>query len=239
VEPPLTIVIPAYNEERRLPQALAEVARWAAANEPRTEVIVVENGSTDGTVAVVAAAQRDWPQLRLVAGVPRGKGIAVRRGMLEARGGLRFLCDADLSMPIDQLGLFLAAAVDADVVIGTREGPGARRLGEPPLRHLMGRVFNLLVRLLLIRGFNDTQCGFKLLRAEAARDIFSRARMVGWGFDPEVLFLARRRGYRIAEVPIEWRSDPDSRVHPVRAAVAMVRELVSVRWLEARGAYDA
>jgi len=236
--PRLSIVVPAYNEEQRLPRTLRELARWVAANQPRTEVIVVENGSTDGTARVVRDFCREHPFVQLIADVPRGKGVAVRRGMLHATGDLRFLCDADLSMPIDELGKFLAAARDgADLAIGSREAPGAARLGEPRLRHVMGRVFNRLVQALAVRGFQDTQCGFKLFTAAAARDLFSRARMTGWGFDPEVLFLAQRRGYRIDEVPIVWHSDSDSRVRPVHDALAMVGDLLAIRWNQLRGRY--
>src|SRR3990172_6458368 len=156
--PALSIVIPAYNEERRLPRSLAEVARWVAARDLAVEVIVVENGSTDGTVRVVRAFQTDHPFVHLITGVPRGKGLAGRAGMLAARGARRLMCDADLAMPIDELDKFLDPSLsDADVVIGSREVLGARRVGEPRYRHLMGRVFNWVVQLLAVPGFQDTQ----------------------------------------------------------------------------------
>jgi dolichyl-phosphate beta-glucosyltransferase len=237
-DPALSIVIPAFNEERRLPRTLAEIARWVGAHDLPVELIVVENGSTDRTVDVVRAFQRAHPWVRLIADVPRGKGLAVREGMLAARGACRFLCDADLSMPIDDLDKFLDPRLaDADVLIGSREAPGARRVGEPPHRHLMGRVFNWVVKVLALPGFEDTQCGFKMLSARAADDVFRAARLNGWGFDPEVLYIARKRGYLIREVPIEWHFNRDSRVRPVHDTLAMVRELLSIRSNDRRGLY--
>lgn len=235
---PLTIVIPAYNEERRLPRTLREIDRWVARHEPEAEVIVVENGSTDRTVQIVRDFQAEHPYVRLIEGVPRGKGRAVREGMLSAGGALCFLCDADLSMPIDELDTFLGAMrTGADAAIGSRELPDSRRVDEPPLRHFMGRVFNLLVKAIVVRGFEDTQCGFKMFRRAAARDIFRRSRLSGWGFDAEILFLAHKLGYRVVEVPIEWHSDRDSRVRPVHDALAMIRELFAIRRNDMRGAY--
>jgi len=237
--PALSIVIPAYNEAQRLPATLREIARWAAAQSSSVEVVVVENGSTDDTVGVVRAFAAEHPYVRLIADVPRGKGRAVREGMLAATGELRFLCDADLSMPIEELGKFLdAAAGGAEVVIGSREAPGARRLGEPGHRHLMGRVFNLVVQLLAVRGFEDTQCGFKLFTRRAADLVFPATRLAGWGFDPEVLYIARKRGLVVREVPIAWHFDADSRVRPIHDTMAMVREILSIRWHDWRGAYD-
>jgi dolichyl-phosphate beta-glucosyltransferase len=237
--PDLSIVIPAFNEERRLPRTLAEIARWVQAHGMAVEVLVVENGSHDATVDVVRRFQVDHPWLGLIAGVPRGKGRAVREGMLAARGRDRFLCDADLSMPIDELGKFLDPRLaDADVVLGSREAPGARRIGEPRHRHLMGRVFNGAVKVLAVPGYEDTQCGFKLLRADAAEQVFRAARLTGWGFDPEIIFIARKRGLVVREVPIVWHFNRDSRVRPVHDTLAMVRELLAIRANDRQGVYD-
>jgi dolichyl-phosphate beta-glucosyltransferase len=237
--PALSIVIPAYNEERRLPRTLDEVTRWIAGGDRAVEVVVVENGSTDGTVDVVRRFQADHPHVRLIADVPRGKGLAVRAGMLAACGERRLMCDADLAMPIDEVDKFLAPDLaDADVVIGSREARGSRRVDEPAYRHLMGRVFNWMVRLLAVRGFRDTQCGFKLFTARAAEDIFRAARLSGWGFDPELLFIAVKRGYRVREVPIVWHHNADSRVRPVHDTLAMVREVLAIRSNDRRGLYD-
>ncbi|MFN2252086.1 MAG: dolichyl-phosphate beta-glucosyltransferase [Anaerolineae bacterium] len=236
----LSIVIPAHNEEERLPFTLSEIHRWVTRKGLPVEVIVVENGSTDGTARIVREFSAAHPYVKLIAGVPRGKGIAVREGMLAARGTHRFLCDADLSMPIDELDKFLGPSFgEADVAIGSREAAGSRRVGEPAYRHLMGRVYNLIVKLIALPGFEDTQCGFKMFGAEAADDVFRAARLRGWGFDPEVLYIARKRGYRIAEVPIEWHYNGESRVRPVHDTLAMLRELVAIRRNDRHGLYDA
>jgi dolichyl-phosphate beta-glucosyltransferase len=235
----LSIVIPAYNEERRLPGTLTDIVRWVEGHDGDVELIVVENGSTDGTVDVVRSFQLGRPWLRLITNVERGKGLAVREGILSARGARRFLCDADLSMPIRELDRFLAPELaDVDVVIGSREAPGARRVGEPRHRHVMGRVYNLVVKVLALPGFEDTQCGFKMFGADAAEDVFRSARLSGWGFDPEVLFIARKRGYEVRELPIEWHFNADSRVRPIHDTIAMVRELLTIRLNNRRGLYD-
>ena len=259
--PLLSIVVPAHNEESRLPSTLEELTRWQQRQDFASEVVVVENGSTDRTANVVLQFQRLHPAVRLIEDVPRGKGIAVRTGMLAARGEWRFLCDADLSMPIHDLDKFLLlAGISAggrpsaerpstsdlptagssgrpEVLIASREAPGARRIGEPWHRHVMGRVYNLIVQALALPGLNDTQCGFKLFSARAADDLFRRARLGGWGFDPEVLFLARRLGYAVVEVPIEWHYSADSRVRPVSDTLEMVRDLARIRWNAWRGVY--
>lgn len=237
--PFLSIVVPAYNEEDRLPGTLNSIDRWLESFERDVEVLVVENGSTDDTVDVVRRFQARHDYVELIADVPKGKGRAVRRGMLAAGGRFRFLCDADLSMPIELLPRFLPPHSEgADVVIGSREAPGAQRLGEPGYRHLMGRVYNLLVKLIALPGLEDSQCGFKLFSDRAAEDVFRASKLHGWGFDPEVLYIARKRGYEIREVPIEWRFNEDSRVRPVHDTVAMVRELLTIRINDWRGEYD-
>jgi dolichyl-phosphate beta-glucosyltransferase len=159
--------------------------------------------------------------------------------MLAARGEYLFICDADLSMPIEEVAKFLPPQLeDYDVAIASREVEGARRYGEPAYRHLMGRVFNFLVRLLAVPGFQDTQCGFKCFRREVARDIFPYQTMDGWGFDVEVLFIARKRGYRIVEVPINWYYMANSRVKPIRDTLSMLGELLQVRLNDWQGMYE-
>ncbi|MCL6646712.1 MAG: glycosyltransferase family 2 protein [Chloroflexi bacterium] len=234
--PYLSVVIPAYNEEGRIGTALAKIRAYLATQEYPAEIIVVENGSTDRTASIVAAAAAEpGTPVRLIQ-LPRpGKGGAVRAGMLAARGQYRFFADADLSMPIEQLSRFLPPALgDADIAIASREAPGARRIGEPAYRHLMGRVNNLIIRLVAVNGFDDTQCGFKLFRAEAAEWLFRHQRILGWGFDIEILLLAKRRGYRIIEVPIDWYRGDQSKVRPVRDTFAMLSETFKIRlnaWL--------
>jgi len=169
--PFLSIIIPAHNEERRLPGSLEKIVAFLEKQDYQAEVIVVDNGSRDNTSGVVEGFMARYPFISLIREERRGKGLAVKLGMLAARGEYLFLCDADLSMPIEEVAKFLPPQLeDYDVAIASREVEGARRYGEPPHRHLMGRVFNLIVRLLAVRGFQDTQCGFKCFRREVARD---------------------------------------------------------------------
>ncbi len=238
--PFLSIVVPAYNEERRLPHSLEQIHAFLQTQPYQAEVLIVENGSTDGTWQVIQTFVARYPgQMRGLRSPRKGKGLAVRLGMLAARGRYRFLADADLSMPITELPRFLPPRLPAfDIAIATREGPGAVRYGEPWHRHVMGRAFNLLVRALALPGLHDSQCGFKMFRGPVAEDVFRHARLEGMAFDVEVLFIARRRGYRIVEVPIPWYFDPDSRVHPIRDTLHMLRDLVRIRWNARQGVYD-
>jgi glycosyltransferase involved in cell wall biosynthesis len=234
----LSIVIPAYDEERRLPDAIRSVTGFLDAHDFRAEVLIVENGSRDRTAHIAdAAAQADARFRALHVALP-GKGRAVRVGMLESQGRVAIFCDADFSMPVEEIcRLYDAVGAGVDVAIGSREVAGSRRIGEPWRRHLMGRVFNFLVRVLAVPRLEDTQCGFKAFRREVARDLFQRQMINGWAFDVEVLFLATHRGYKVQEVPITWRYDPSSRVNPLRDTIAMLRELLIVRLNAWRGCY--
>ena len=237
-QPFLSIVIPAYNEEGRIAQTLETVVRYVNAQGYTWEVVVADDGSRDGTAELVEAAAREDPRVRLVSLPHAGKGSAVRSGMLQARGRYRFLADADLSMPIEHLERFLPPQLDEyEIAIGSREAAGARRFHEPARRHLMGRIFNGMVRLLAVGGFSDTQCGFKCFEATAAESLFSRQRAEGFGFDVEVLFLGQKTGMRIKEVPIDWYYREGSKVSPVRDSLLMFRDLLSVRWNQLRGRY--
>ncbi len=237
--PLLSIIIPAYNEENRLPESLADVARFVSARDYAIEVIVVNNNSRDRTGEIAEAFAAANRYARALHEPAQGKGAAVRTGMLAGRGEYLLMCDADFSMPVDEITKFVPDSdADYDVAIASREVPGARRIGEPEYRHLMGRIFNLIVRLLAIPGIQDTQCGFKAFRREVAQDVFARQTINGWGFDPEVLFIARRRGYRLREIPITWYYKPQSRVNPIRDSVKMVLEVLKVRLNGWRGAYD-
>jgi len=238
VRPWLSIVIPAYNEARRLPQSLTGVREWLHQRPESCEVLVVDDGSTDATAAVVENLAVGWPVLRLVRGPHRGKGGAVREGILTARGEYVALADADFSMPVAQIDRLFACALDrgCDIAIGSREAQGARRYGEPGYRHLMGRVFNRVVQLLL-PGIQDSQCGFKALRREVAVDVARRQTIVGWGFDVELLYIARRRGYTMREVGIDWYYMPDSRISPLRDTLTMLRDVLQIAWTARRGVY--
>src|SRR5262245_21000863 len=212
----LSIIIPAHNEERRLPPTLKAIDAFLDHQGYDCEVLVVENGSQDLTAVVTEAYAADHPRVRLLREHGRGKGLAVRRGMLEAAGQFRFVCDADLSMPIEDLPKFLPPqSGDYDVAIGSREVAGAHRYNEPVFRHVQGRVFSGLVKRLALPGFEDTQCGFKCFRAAAAEDLFAVQRFDGMSFDVEVLYIARQRNYRIIEVPIDWYYRSESRVQPL------------------------
>jgi len=225
----LSIIIPAHNEERRLPPTLKAVDAFLDHQPYESEVLVVENGSQDLTAVVTEAFAADHPRVHLLSEHGRGKGLAVRRGMLAARGQYRFICDADLSMPIEELPKFLPPlAADYDVAIGSREAPGARRFNEPAFRHLQGRVFSDLVKLFALPGFEDTQCGFKCFSAPAAADLFSVQQFDGMSFDVEVLFIARQRGYHIIEVPIDWYYRSESRVQPLADPLRMLRDILVI-----------
>ncbi|MDP2727522.1 MAG: glycosyltransferase family 2 protein [Dehalococcoidia bacterium] len=236
--PFLSIVIPAYNEERRILATLQQVTAHLARQSYEAEVLVIDDGSTDGTRRLVQGFAAEHPVVTLVHNPHRGKGYAVRTGMLAARGGYRFQCDADLAMPIEELARFLPPQRDHfDVAVGSREGQGARRYGEPPYRHFMGRVFNLAVRTLAVRGLADTQCGFKCFRGEVAEAVFSTQRIFGFGSDVEILFIAQKRGLNIVEVPIPWYHQRESKVRPVQDTAAMLLETFQVRLNDLRGLY--
>ena len=236
--PFLSIIIPAYNEARRLPDTLARVDAFLRSQDYTSEILVVENGSTDGTFEAALAQQNGISNLRVIQEEIRGKGWAVKQGMLAAHGAYRFICDADLSMPIEEISRFLPPALeDMPIAIASREAPGAVRYSEPELRHLIGRAFNLLVRLLLLPGLQDTQCGFKCFRADAAERVFPRVTIPGWTFDVEALFIARKLGYPVLEVPIPWYHKPLSRVKVARDSFKMGFDLLKIRCNALAGKY--
>jgi dolichyl-phosphate beta-glucosyltransferase len=233
-EPALSVVVPALNEEDRLPRTLERIVAHLGRRHEGYELVVVDDGSRDRTAERAQAAGATVLRNE----TNRGKGYAVRRGMLAARGARRLMTDADLSTPIEELDR-LSARMDEghDVVIGSRALPGARiEVRQPWYRENMGRLFNLFVRALAVPGVTDTQCGFKLFSGMAARDVFSSARLDGFSFDVEVLFLARRKGYRIAEVPVVWRNDAASRVSLLRGFLAFP-DLLRIRANDWRGRY--
>jgi glycosyltransferase involved in cell wall biosynthesis len=249
--PFLSVVVPAYNEEQRLPDSLRQIATYLDAQPYRSEVIVADDGSADATVTLVEQLSARWPSLRLLRLDHRGKGFAVRAGALAGRGEYVLLCDADLAVPIEEWERLRQVLESGfDVAIGSREGLGARRLGEPWYRHLMGRVFNMIVRAVAVGGIQDTQCGFKALRRSVAIDLFERVRIYGadaprvqgaavTAYDVELLYLARRRGYRVAEVPVPWRYGTETKVNPVRDSWRNLRDVLRVRWYALRGKYPA
>jgi glycosyltransferase involved in cell wall biosynthesis len=239
-KPLLSVIIPAHNEERRLPRTLEQVFAFLKSQPYAAEVIVVENGSTDRTREIAAAFAEQHPNFKVIHSDERGKGLAVRLGMLAAEGEYRFMCDADLSMPIEQVNRFFPPALEApDVAIGSREVKGARRYNEPWQRHLGGRFINAIIRLLILPSLQDTQCGFKCFRAGVAQDLFQRQTLEGWSFDIEILFLAYRSGYRVQEVPVDWYYRSESKVSPLRDALRMIDDILRIRRNARRGLYDA
>lgn len=236
--PVLSIIIPAHNEQHRLPPALENLYAYLQQQAYSFEILVVENGSSDDTLALAQEFAQCHNQVRVLHESRRGKGLAVKRGMLESRGEYRFMCDVDFSMPIDQINRFFPPLLTgADIAIASREAPGAVRYGEPEYRHLVGRVFNWMIRWMVLPGLHDTQCGFKCFRAQAAEDLFRSQRLTGWSFDVEVLFIARQRGYRIVEVPVPWYFNPDTKVRLIKDSLRMFAELVTIRWNAVRGWY--
>ncbi len=238
--PFLSIVIPAYNEEYRLPKTLEQVYAFLKKQSYTSEVLVVENGSQDRTFEVAQAFAQQHPLVSVIKEQQRGKGLAVRRGILQTHGEYRFMCDADLSMPVDEINSFLPPALpNADIVIGSREAPGAVRYNEPQYRHLGGRAVNTMIRLLALPGLNDTQCGFKCFRAPVAEELFRLQTLTGWAFDVELLYLARLRGYSIVELPIHWYFNPESKLNVFQDAIKMGMDILTIHWNKLRGVYDA
>ena len=237
--PFLSIIIPAYNEESRLPRTLGQIFSFLENQDYSSEVMIVENGSSDRTLQLAQEFALQYPTLTVIHEEQRGKGNAVRSGILAAHGEYRFICDADLSMPIDEVSKFLPPVLnDFDIAIGSREAPGAIRYNEPPYRHLGGRAINLAIRLLILPGLNDTQCGFKCFRAEVAEDIFRKQTLMGWSFDIEILYFARRKHLRVKEIPIQWYFDADTKVNAVRDALHMIGDIFRIHINALRGQYD-
>ena len=236
----LSVVIPAYDEERRIGPTLERIVAYLRRRGSTSEILVVADGCRDRTVDVVKGIGTEGFPLRVLdSGVNHGKGRCVRRGMLAARGTLRLFTDADLSTPIEELER-LAGAIAAghDVAIGSRRLPESRvDVPQPWWRRAMGWGFNWCVQHLAVPGIADTQCGFKLFSADAARQIFSRQRIDEFGFDVEVLWIARKLGLRVAEVPVTWLDDPDSKVRPVSDAWRMLVDLQRIRRADREGLY--
>jgi dolichyl-phosphate beta-glucosyltransferase len=234
----LSIIIPAHNEEKRLPPTLKAINAYLDKQRYSSEIIVVENGSQDLTAVVAEGFAADHPRVKLFRERGRGKGLAVRRGMLEAAGQYRFICDADLSMPIEEVSKFLPPQLDQfDVAIGSREAPGSRRYNEPLYRHIQGRVFSNLVKLFALPRFEDTQCGFKCFRGQVAEDLFRVQTFEGMSFDVEVLYIACQRNYRIVEVPIDWYYQAESRVRKLADPLRMFSDILAIKRNWRQGKY--
>jgi dolichyl-phosphate beta-glucosyltransferase len=231
--PRLSVVIPCYNEEQRLPRTIEQIEQYLDSHGIVYELILVDDGSSDGTRHVMEEAAARNRAVRIEA-LPanRGKGRALAEGVKVARGAEVLVTDADLSTPIDELEhLEAALAAGAGVAIGSRAVKGSRvEVSQPVYRVLMGKVFNLIVQLVLLPGIWDTQCGFKLFRADVAHPVFAALTTDGFGYDPEVLYLAKRRGVRIAEVPVVWRNSAPTKVMAIRSSLDMFRHVVRIRF---------
>jgi len=239
--PFLSIVIPAHNEESRLPASLAQISAYMQGQDYAFEVIIVENGSKDRTFEVAKEFAESFNHICVIQSPDnmRGKGLAVKQGMLAAKGEWRFICDADLSMRIEDIVRFLPPASDGfDLIIASREALGAQRVDEPEYRHMIGRINNWIIKLAALDDFEDTQCGFKMFSRSAAIDLFGVQKMNGIGFDVELLYIAKRRGYKIKEVPITWYYDPYSTMRLWDDSINMLREIWEIRQNWRRGDYE-
>ena len=237
--PELSIVIPSFNEEQRLPPTLDKIAEYIEAHQPNTEVIVVDDGSTDNTAKVAEGWKARLPQLRVLSnGRNRGKGFSVRHGSLEATADIVLFTDADLSSPIDEAEKLLCALRDHDVAIGSRAVDRSLiEVHESPFREVAGIIFNKIVRITLRLPFVDTQCGFKAFRRERCRIIFEQQTIERFGFDPELLYLARHHHLSTVEVPVRWAHSPATKVNMFRDSVQMFLDVFIIRWNALRGRY--
>jgi dolichyl-phosphate beta-glucosyltransferase len=239
VPPELSIVIPSFNEELRLPVTLAEISAYIRARKRETEVIVVDDGSTDRTADVAKSFQGEIQRLRVVANNGnRGKGYSVRHGMLEAHGRIVLFTDADLSAPIEETDKLIAALADHDVAIGSRAlNRSLISVHQSVFREYAGIIFNFIVRAILRLPFVDTQCGFKAFRRERCRVIFQQQRIERFGFDPELLYLARHHGLSAVEIPVRWAHSPATKVSMLRDSLQMFLDVFIIRWNALSGRY--
>jgi glycosyltransferase involved in cell wall biosynthesis len=238
--PQYSIVIPAYNESARIPATLRSILSYVREKGWTAEIIVVNDGSRDTTAAVVSEIARSAPEIRLIENPGNhGKGYSVRNGMLQALGEVVMFTDSDLSAPIEEAELLFAAiAQGADIAIGSRWLEKGRQTHRQPLyRQFFGRCFNAVTRAVMGLKFADTQCGFKAFTRAAAQTIFQLQTIEGWGFDPEILFIAVKRGYHVVEVPVSWAHDERSRMSYLKDGLKMLRDIATIRWNALRGRY--
>lgn len=245
-----SIVIPAYNESDKITATLTQVTVFMRNFSENFEVIVVDDGSTDETARTVTEYSADRPEIILIKNPHKGKGVALWTGVSRSRGKYVYLCDADLSAPISEIKKMAVwlREHDYDIAIGSREGLGAQRINEPVYRHVMGRVFNLIVQILLLPGISDTQCGFKLLKGDQAREIFSKLIVYNpqsrvlkdaymGAFDVEVLHIARKKGYKIKAVPVVWNYVQTTRLNAISDSLRMIQDVLRIKLNSVKGLY--
>jgi len=238
-KPFLSIILPAHNEEDRLPETLRQVIQFIQSQTYLIETVIVENASTDRTLEIAREFASLNENVVVLHEERPGKGLAVKQGMLAATGEYRFFCDVDFSMPITEIPKFLPPNIkNVEIAIASREAKGAIRYDEPLHRHIIGRVFNLFVWVLALPGINDTQCGFKCFSANVTEKLFPLQTIHGWTFDVEILAIARQLGYKIVEVPVPWYYQPQSKVNVVRDFVRTIKELIKVRKIIRTRSYE-
>jgi len=246
----LSIVVPAYNEKNRIGITLTKISSFLNDFDPEYEIIVSDDGSTDNTSEVVETIAKNNDRVFLVKNLHKGKGFAVKSGVMRSNGRFVLLCDADLATPIDELKRLMVWVKDNnfDVAIASREGIGSTRKNEPLRRHIMGRVFNFIIKLLVLPGINDTQCGFKLFKGQVAKEVFSKARLYSdsskelkvpkvTAYDVEILYIAKKLGYMIKEVPVTWEYVKTTRVSTVRDSFANLLDVLKVKFNSIKGLY--
>lgn len=237
--PFLSIILPAHNEEQRLPQTLRQVTQFIQSQEYLIELVIVENASSDRTLEIAREFASQNENVLVLHEERPGKGLAVKEGMLAASGEYRFFCDVDFSMPITEIPKFLPPNLkNTDIAIASREAKGAVRYDEPFSRHIIGRVFNMVVWILALPGINDTQCGFKCFSAEVSEKLFPLQSIHGWAFDVEILAIAKQLGYKIVEVPVPWYYQSQSKVNVVKDLMRTLKELFKVRKIIRSRSYE-
>lgn len=238
-KPFLSIILPAHNEENRLPETLLQVALFIQSQNYPIEVVIVENASSDRTLEIAREFASRNDNVLVMHEERPGKGLAVKQGMLAASGEYRFFCDVDFSMPITEIPKFLPPnQKGVDIAIASREAKGAVRYDEPFYRHIIGRMFNMMVWILALPGINDTQCGFKCFSAEVSQTLFPLQSIHGWSFDVEILAIAKQLGYRIVEIPVPWYYQPQSKVNVAKDFIRTFRELFKVRKIIRTRSYE-
>lgn len=236
----LSIIIPAFNEAKRLPDTLKQIVKFIENQDYSSELIVVDNASSDRTGDILSGFAQRCSFLKCIYESVKGKGAAVRAGVMASKGEFLLISDADLAVPIGELNKLLTPLIQSnvDIAIASRELPGANRYNEPFYRHLIGRCFNRLVRAILLPGLQDTQCGFKCFRHTIAKKIFSSSTVNGWSFDAEILNIAILNGYRILEVPVDWYYRKFSSVNLFRDPLYMLWDIFRIKFNELKGCYS-